>query len=1138
MKIRNKFFLIILSIFILLSSITIIYFEYSNNQNLKQLENYGNILNGLIKTSINSYNKTYESLVSDYSFWDDMVDYVNGKKNKVWEVENLYILFKSYGINAVWVYDKDKNIKFFVDNFRNDTSFYDIGLSDFDWKEFKENRGISFQKKIKDKYCFIFGKTIHPSYDFERKSEPEGYFIIAKTLDNDMLNYCYSICGCELKIIEDSILPDYYNLVDATYTSSYPFNNNNGELIGSLRATKKSLFLEKLHKQSVYTIVFLSFLTLFVLCVIYYGFDILVNRPLKLLNQAIIDKSDEKINKLTIKNNEFGKFGLLLKEFINKNKLLENEVAKRKKADESINELNKMYKSIFDDSSVAICFSLEQKLINVNNAFLELFKYNSFEELKDIEIIDLICEEDKSILFERYKRAEMGLINENSYDVRIKCSDGEIRDVNVKSNVIELNDKKYNLTILLDFTDKKRFEKELLKEKAYFENIFEKSPEAIAILDNKGVIIKINNAFTKLFGYTAEEAIGKKTKELIEPKEIFGEINSLISRVVMGETIFYDTVRVTKNGEIINVSIIGTPIEYYKNKFGIYAIYHDISDRVKYNKEIKLKGELFNALSKAQQQLLNIKSNDNSLQLYIKTIGEALQIDRIRVFDIFYNAQDGNKIKTLSEWKNNEHILSLPEIGDDELLSIFNNWIEKFDSIKIYDKESNNLNSKDSEILLKCGIKALVAAPIYTRDKLSAFICFEDFVNDNKWTETEISILNISASSIGNFLESRLYEIELIKSREKAEEADKLKTNFISNISHELRTPLNGILGFTELLKEELVNEEHKNMLEIINLSSLRLLDTLNSIIDFTLLSKLKIYLNKTVVDIDEVINNKIKIFKIDLERKGIRFYYQSNNKIKILTDYDYFGRIFGNLIDNAIKFTKKGAIVIDVRLIQNESGVNFAQIKVIDTGIGIAKEHFELIFEPFRQVSEGLSREYEGNGLGLTICKRYVDLLGGKIEVSSELGKGTTFTLTFPDVISSITYNDSEIKIKKNNPLILLVEDEISSREFANFILSGKYSLHTAINADNAIKKIYEYKYDAILMDISLGMGKNGVDVANIIRSVSGYENVPIAAVTANAMIDQIEHYMKSGFTHYIAKPYTKEALLSLIEQMLNKIL
>jgi len=1135
MKVRNKFLLIILSVFTLLSVVIFVYYNYTQKRNLKQLEYNSSVLNSLIKTSINAYNRSYEGLATDYSFWDDMVDYVNGKKNKKWEVENLEVLFKSFNINAVWVYDKNKKIKYFVNNLKNDSSFIDLKFSDFIWKDFNENRGIKFHSKIENKYCFIFGKTIHNSYDFDRKSEPSGYFLIAKSIDSEILNYYSSICNCNLQFIDNAILPNSYSMKNATFTSSYPFNNQNGELLGSLRAVKKSPFLLKLYSQNIYFITFLAIFGFLILFVIYLGFNHLVNKPLYLFSMAIIDNSEEKIEKLSKNNNEFGKLGFLFKEFILQKKLLENEIALRKQTNESLSELNIMYKSLFEDSSVAICFSKDQKLLNVNKAFLSLFNCNSFDEISKFDIIDLIHEDDKPKMYNRYYKLEKGLPIPENYDIRIFCKDSEIKIVNVKSNILVLNNEKYNLTILQDITQMKNFENELYIEKAYFESLYEKSPEAIAILDDKGVIAKINNSFTKLFGYTVEEAIGKTTSELIEPEELYGEVFSLVSKIKSGETIYYDTIRVSKTNDYIDVSIIGTPIELGSNKFGIYAIYRDNRDRVLYNKEIKKKGELFNALAYAQQCLLNLKDEYNSLLQYLNIIGTALQIGRIRIFELIDNNED-SKFNLITEWKNIDFIIN-SSTDQSDLMKLFIKWKDDFKTLKIIDNQKINQIGADIKIFIKHGIKAFAAVPIYVRNSYKGFICFEDFENDSKWTETELSILNISATSIGNFMDQLIYENEILDAREKAEEANRLKTNFISNMSHELRTPLNGILGFTELLKDDLINEEHISMLNIINVSSLRLLNTLNSIIDFSLLSSSKIFINKTVVDIDEVINDKVGIYKIDIERKNIKFTYNSKDKIKILTDIDYFSRIIAALIDNAIKFTKKGEIVVESSIIHNEIGEKFAKISVIDTGIGIAKEHFNLIFEPFLQVSDGLSREYEGNGIGLTICKRYIELLGGKINLESELGNGSIFTIILPDVFSHSDKTDSNIRFDKIKPLLLLVEDEVSSREFANIILSGKYSLHTAINADSAIMKANEYKYDAILMDISLGMGKNGVEIAKIINSISGYENVPIAAVTANAMIEQMEYYLKNGFTHYISKPYTKVAMLNLIEQMLSNI-
>jgi CheY-like chemotaxis protein len=249
------------------------------------------------------------------------------------------------------------------------------------------------------------------------------------------------------------------------------------------------------------------------------------------------------------------------------------------------------------------------------------------------------------------------------------------------------------------------------------------------------------------------------------------------------------------------------------------------------------------------------------------------------------------------------------------------------------------------------------------------------------------------------------------------------------------------------------------------------------------------------------------------------------------------------NLINNAIKFTKQGVITIksNYKIINDKE---FACIEVHDTGIGIDEKHLSIIFEEFRQASEGNSRAYEGTGLGLNISLRFARLMAGNITVESEVGKGSVFTLWLPAVDHEIEIIDKPKSNANNTDIyieilkdknVLLVEDDPDSRKLVAYILKTFCKLDVVENGVNAIKNAEIKKYDAILMDISLRGGISGIETVNEIRKIKGYKKTPIAAFTANAMSGHKDEYLKEGCTHYISKPYTKIELLNLLNEMLT---
>ncbi|MBN2829008.1 MAG: hypothetical protein JXR56_01670 [Candidatus Cloacimonetes bacterium] len=236
-------------------------------------------------------------------------------------------------------------------------------------------------------------------------------------------------------------------------------------------------------------------------------------------------------------------------------------------------------------------------------------------------------------------------------------------------------------------------------------------------------------------------------------------------------------------------------------------------------------------------------------------------------------------------------------------------------------------------------------------------------------------------------------EEELFVAKEKAEESNRLKTSFLANMSHELRTPLSGILGFSEILYSQCNDPDHQEMVGIINQSGNRLLTTLNLILDLSRIEANKHDIILSTFELNEVLNQIVELFKPLATKKGIELLLESDPAImNINSDRIMIEHIVNELVNNAIKYSEKGCISIITKK-DNE----FVLIEVRDNGIGIQKNRLEIIFEAFRQGSEGFGRTFDGSGLGLTICRKYARLLGGDITVQSEYGDGSTFTVRLP---------------------------------------------------------------------------------------------------------------------------------------------
>jgi PAS domain S-box-containing protein len=391
--------------------------------------------------------------------------------------------------------------------------------------------------------------------------------------------------------------------------------------------------------------------------------------------------------------------------------------------------------------------------------------------------------------------------------------------------------------------------------------------------------------------------------------------------------------------------------------------------------------------------------------------------------------------------------------------------------------------------------------------------------------------------SLRDIDERKHFEIKLKEAKEKAEESDRLKTAFLHNISHEIRTPMNAIIGFSSILDEnEATSDTQKSFINSIQEGSNQLLSIINDIVDISSIEANVLKKSISSVDINETLESLKSQFQLKaLENDNSIIVSSGLSKEKSILDTDKTKliQILSNLISNALKFTKNGKIIFGYKLKEN-----LIEFFVSDTGIGIATDQHLRVFDNFYQVENDLSRQYGGTGLGLAISKAYVELIGGKIWLESELGKGTTFYFNLPYNKSQSTIIEEKVIIgsedlKFKYPVKLLVAEDDDQNFMLIMHLFADTNVKTvrATNGKEAIDLCKSKNdFDLILMDIKMPV-IDGYMATELIKK--NYPNLPVIAQTA--FVTEREKAMACGCDDFISKPFKKEELLSIIRKHLK---
>jgi PAS domain S-box-containing protein len=796
-------------------------------------------------------------------------------------------------------------------------------------------------------------------------------------------------------------------------------------------------------------------------------------------------------------------------ELIILNKQLSHQIERRKQSDLALKEGNDKYSKAFKSSpySITIKTAEEGKFIDVNDAFTAIFGFTREEALTNSSI-----ELDKWVNIEDRKWVMSTLLSGNDVEGKeflFKKKSGEIITGLFSAKTINIKNEPCIISNISDITDLKKTEKTL-------QNIIDNNPMAIQILDTEGFTLKVNQAFLMLYGSIPPLDYSMFNDMQLNDKG-FG---NLIDHIKNAEVVHFPDMPFNPHDSVpsmpdvpVWVRTIVFPLVDGKGKPEKFVFLHE---------NITEKKQAGEALKESEIKYRGLVENSPDA-IIIYQDGEIVFANKECLRLIGAERKEDLKKKSLIEFVHPDfHGFAIERMkklqNEGTLLPIAEERFVRLDGEEI-----------DVEV---------IGMSIRFENKPAVQLIIRN-ITERKQTELALKLKIDEIESINKKLSET--NVELILAKEKAEESDRLKSAFLTNMSHEIRTPMNGILGFAELLKEpNLTIDEQQEYIQTMQISGARMLNTINSIVDISKIESGLIGIDIKETNLNEKIEFTYKFFKQEVVIKGLAFLFKNGlptNEAIIKTDNEKVYGILTNLVRNAIKFTRDGSIEFGY-----EKKGEYLEFFVKDTGTGIPQKQQQLIFERFRQGSEAHNRGYEGSGLGLSISKSYVEMLGGRIWVESEEGLGSTFYFTIPynpvseekaTIENAASAEHKEVQL--NNLKILIVEDdEISYSLLSRTIQKISKEVLHAITGVEAIEACrYNPDLDLVLMDIRMPQ-MNGLEATQQIRLFN--KDVIIIAQTAYAFAGDSEKAIEAGCNDYISKPINKTSLYDLIKKYVKK--
>ena len=629
----------------------------------------------------------------------------------------------------------------------------------------------------------------------------------------------------------------------------------------------------------------------------------------------------------------------------------------------------------------------------------------------------------------------------------------------------------------------------------------ENSPASVIITTKDGTIKYVNPTFCKVSGYSQEEAIGNNPRLLKSDKLSKSFYKNMWETILSGETWRGDFINLKKSGEEYWESSSISPIKNSEGEITHFvAVKQDITERKRMEDEIRH----VNFLS------------DSALDLtkagywHVPLDGSGWYNSSERAAAIFGDhPREGHRYQVMDEWFANV------QAGDEEAakLTLENFQAAAAGEIPVYDSTYAYKRPVDGKVVW---IHAL-----------------GHVVKDEHGKPTDMFGVTQDITDFKNL------EFELLRAKGKAEEATRAKSDFLANMSHEIRTPMNGIMGMTELLLDTELTQEQREYLNTIDFSAESLLTLIDGILDFSKIEANKLELDPIDFDLRERLGETLDTLAVRAHGKGLELAFDIDEVVPqmLVGDVNRIRQIIMNLVGNALKFTDSGEVVVNVTVESREKSDVLLHFSVSDTGIGIPVERLNSIFNSFEQADTSTTRKYGGTGLGLTICSRLIELMGGRIWVKSTPGTGTVFHFTTAMQVSTQTRRDVNLEAlgELGKLRVLVVDDNKTNRRILEKMLSNWHMDPTLAEAAHqgldTLHNAFEARlpFDLIISDVNMPE-MDGFDFVKKIKSKPELATIPIILLTSANRSGDKQRCYDLGAQAHLVKPVRQSKMLDVI--------